>query len=102
MLVRLLTGRLDLLTAFAAKDLPEVSEDGELATLELMPREPRDDVDLVVLDVARASGALRRVSVIDPIGSAWTYEFGPVRPAEAPPADAFVVEIPEGFTVSHE
>lgn len=100
LVVDLLTGRLEPGQAFAIdEDEDRLPADGGLRRLRLVPREPRDDLDavLLTLDVPRLD--LREVAVIDPLGSRWVYRFGPPEPVDPLPDSAFTVEIPAGWSI---
>ncbi len=101
LLIDLLTGQLDPGQAFAieAVDDGAPSRDG-LMRIRLIPRQPRDDIDAVIVSVDPATLDLREIVVLDPLGSRWVYAFGPAERA-TPLADrAFHVAIPEGWSVA--
>lgn len=99
-LLDLLSGRADLLRIFAARPTPP-SAAGEQGwvRLELIPREPRDEIDVLILVISPSSAALRRVEVLDPLGGRMIYRLGTPRKIPAPPPERFDVVVPEGYVV---
>ena len=65
--------------------------------LELLPREPRDEIEALVLDVVPGSGELRRVEVIDPLGGHMVYLLDPPQAVEELDAGEFDTTVPEGY-----
>lgn len=98
----MLTGRLRISTLFAVRPSDEPAGERSHQRLELVPREPRDDVDVVFLDVDPKANDLRRVIVQDPLGNRFIYAFGPPKGVRPPPDSVFRVEIPDGWTVAYE
>ncbi len=100
-LTELLAGRLQLGKVFMVEPGKEKAPPGRI-TLDLVPREPRDDMDRAVLEADEKDGTLRRLEVIDPLGNRFEYFFGPPHPAPAPPAEAFRLVVPPGYTETRD
>ena len=101
-LVDILAGRLDLLAVFSARPSTEPAAETGQEVVELIPREPRDDMDLAVIWVDGATGDMRRVDVIDPLGNRMRFRFGRPVAETRPPEAEFRVEIPPGYTLVRE
>jgi len=99
LVIELLTGRLEPGQAFAIESAGEEEGAGGLRRVRLVPRQPRDDLDAVIVAIDPETLDLREIDVIDPLGSRWVYRFGPVEPAAPLPESAFHVTIPPGWTV---
>lgn len=97
--VSLLTGRLELAEAFS---ISASEPEGGIVTLELIPRELRDDVERVWIDLDPEKGDLRRVEIEDPLQNLMTYRFGPLEAVDPMPMSSFTLAIPEGYTVNRE
>jgi outer membrane lipoprotein-sorting protein len=98
----LLAGRLDLLAVFSASPSLDPAEEEALAVVELIPREPREDLELAVAQIDRRSGDLRRLDVIDPLGSRMIVRLSAPEPERALPDESFEVAVPEGYTLIRE
>ena len=102
-LIDLLAGDRELLNVFSGRlvDAPGKA-DGARVLLELVPREPRDEVELVVVTVEPDTGVLRRIEVVGPLGGSQVLELG--RPVEEPPLPPgrFQITVPEGYTLLEE
>ncbi len=100
-LTDLLSGRLDLGKVFAAEPLPRGEAAGR-TLLQLLPRTPRDDMERAVLEVDEKDGTVRRLDVEDPLGNRFEYFLGAPVAAPAPPASAFKLVVPAGYTESRD
>jgi outer membrane lipoprotein-sorting protein len=102
-LIDLLAGDRELLDEFSGR-LVEGAEDAAegRVQLQLIPRETREDVELVVVTVEPESGVLRRIEVVGPLGGSQVLKLGrPVEEAPLPP-ERFDVTVPEGYTLLEE
>lgn len=98
----LLAGRSDLLKLFGAASPPDDASPTApgRGLVDLRPRQPRDDIEWLRLEIDAATGDVRRVEVADPLGGRMLFELGaPVRESPLPDA-AFRVEVPPGWTLS--
>ena len=100
-LADLLAGRIELGKAFMVQEARGRAPAGRVL-LELVPREPREDMDRAVLEADEADGTLRRLGIVDPLGNRFEYELGSPVPAAAPPADAFKLVVPQGYAETRE
>lgn len=98
----LLMGQVDILTLFAVEASAERASEPGVQRLELLPRTPRDDVEVVHVDIDPGSHELRRVAIQDPVGNRFVCAFGAARPVPRPADTVFRVAIPDGWTVAHE
>lgn len=101
-LVGLLSGRPDALHSFAATESSDAASAGGDLVLHLTPRDARDDLELVLLELTRATSTVRRVTVVDPLGNRTTFLFGTPESCAEPRAAAFRLNIPKGYDVIHE
>ncbi|MBP7147452.1 MAG: outer membrane lipoprotein carrier protein LolA [Acidobacteria bacterium] len=101
-LTDLLAGRIDLLKVFAVTESSAPPAAKGRVVLELVPRDVRDDLEMALIEADRASGDVRRLEIVDPLGNRLVYDLGaPV--AEKPlPASAFAMKVPAGFNVTRE
>ena len=98
----LLAGRSDLLKVFVAASPPEAATPSVpgRGLVELRPRKPRDDIEWLRLEIDAATGDVRRVEVVDPLGGRMLFELGaPVRESPLPDA-SFRVDVPAGWTLT--
>lgn len=100
--IDLLSGRSDLLGLFAARWADGVKPAPGHAVVEFVPREVRDDIELLVAEIEVKTGTLARVEVIDPLGNTMTFRLGSPEAEPALPDSAFEVIIPEGYVVTTE
>jgi outer membrane lipoprotein-sorting protein len=98
----LLTGTADLLDLFAVRRAVEPAAADDHVVLELVPRETRDDLDVVLLEIDPQPGDVRRVALVDPLGNRWSYLLGPPRPEDPLPVARFRLQVPEGYTITRE
>jgi outer membrane lipoprotein-sorting protein len=100
-LIDLLAGDVDLLTLFSGRVVDPEAADGRVV-LELLPREPRDQVDLVVVTMTPDPGTIHRIEVVGPLGGSHVLELG--EPVEEEPLapERFEVTVPEGYTLLEE
>lgn len=98
----LLAGRLDLLAVFSASRSLDPAEEETFAVVELIPRDPREDLELAVAQIDRRSGDLRRLDVIDPLGGRMIVRLSAPEPERALPDERFEVAVPEGYTLIRE
>ena len=97
-LLDLLAGSTDLLRIFAARPDTLPAPEGRVRLL-LLPREEREDIEDLVLEIDTRTGDLRRAEVVGPLGGRMIYVFGTPR-AVSPPGDRnFQVTIPAGYLV---
>jgi len=109
LLADLLAGRADLTDLFAVLP-PDEREKGDAngnergrIRVRLLPREPRDDVEWVELAIDPGPPDLRRVVVVDPLGSRLAMDLGsPVPLREGLPPGTFEIDVPEGYTISRD
>ncbi len=101
-LVDMLSGRLELLSFFSARPSVEPAEEEGQVVVELIPRTARDDMDLAIVWIDAATGDMRRVDVIDPLGNRMTFRFGRPVAEDPPPEGAFRVSVPSGYTLVRE
>jgi len=104
LLAELLAGRVHLVDLFAVVPGEEARPGAPgRVTIRLVPREPRDDLDWIELAVDPAPPDLRRVVVVDPLGSRLVVELGPPVPArDGIPEGAFEIEAPGGYTITRD
>jgi len=100
-LAELLSGRSELSRYFSARVPPDAAAVvAGCAVVELWPREPRDDIDWVRLEIDTRSADVRRVEAADPLGGRTIVELG-VPEREGPlPDSAFQVAVPSGYVVT--
>lgn len=98
-LTDLLSGRLDLLSVFSARPSGEPATIENGVVLELLPREPRDDLELALLELDRRRGDLRRLELFDPLGNRMVFRLGKTKKQPALSPDRFNVDVPEDFTL---
>lgn len=98
-LLAVLAGRWRRLEGFSVVRSSERPEAGGDQVYELTPDAPRDDLERVVLEFEQTSALLRRVSVIDVLGSRMTFRFEAPQAAAAPPAARYELSIPRGYDI---
>ena len=108
LLADLLAGRAHLSDLFAVlpleggEDSSNTDERGWIR-VRLLPREPRDDVDWIELTIDPGAPDLRRVVVVDPLGSRLVMDLGSPTPLRGGvPPGTFEIEVPEGYTISRD
>ena len=100
-LIDLLAGDVDLLTIFSGRVVAPEAADGRVV-LELLPREPREQVDLVVVTMTPDPGTIHRIEVVGPLGGSHVLELGEPVQEEPLPVGRFEVTVPEGYTLLEE
>ncbi len=108
LLADLLAGRAHLPDLFAV--LPAEEGEGSADTGErgwihvrLLPRESRDDIEWVELVIDPGPPDLRRIVVVDPLGSRLVMDLRPPgRLRGDVPPGTFEIEVPEGYTISRD
>lgn len=101
-IIDILAGRSDLLSLFAVRWAEGAGPAPGCAVVEFVPREVRDDLDLLLAEVEMETGTLRKVEVIDPLGNQMTFHLSPPEPEPPLPASAFEVSVPEGYVTTSE
>lgn len=102
-MIDLLTGEADVLSLFAVGPAQPLSDPlPDPLVLELVPREPREDVEQVEITVSPATGVLRRVDVTGPLGGHNVLTLGEPQPAPAPREERFDVTIPDDYVLVEE
>jgi outer membrane lipoprotein-sorting protein len=102
-LIDILAGERELLSQFSGRLVePEAGPEGERVRLELVPREPREEVEMVIVTAEPKSGVVRRIEVVGPLGGSQLLELG--KPVEEEPLaeERFEVTVPEGYTLLEE
>lgn len=102
-MVDLLAGDTELLSVFSGRliDPGDTERPGRVA-LELLPREPREQVDRVLVTADPDSGTIHRIEVVGPLGGSHVLSLGKPVEEEPLPADRFELEVPEGYTLLEE
>ncbi|MDQ7088407.1 MAG: outer membrane lipoprotein carrier protein LolA [Acidobacteriota bacterium] len=95
-LLDLLSGTTDLLRLFAARPDSRPGPRGRIRLL-LLPREEREDIETLMLEIETRTGNLRRAEVVGPLGGRMIYVFEPPRPVPPPGDEDFRVTIPPGY-----
>jgi outer membrane lipoprotein-sorting protein len=99
---RILAGHDLSLDGFQVAFAAATAQAQEDQVIELRPTAPRDDVEVVQVEIASGTRTLRRVSVVDPLGNKLSFRFGAPRKTTIPPAQAFTLIVPNGYDVSRE
>lgn len=97
-LTELFAGRIDLAKVFMVQPGRSPAGAPGRIVLELVPREPREDIDRAVLEADRDDGTLRGLEIVDPMGNRFSYRFGSPRATPAPAASKFELTVPPGYT----
>jgi outer membrane lipoprotein-sorting protein len=102
-MIDLLTGEADVLSLFAVGPAQPLTDPlPDPVVLELVPREPRNDVETMEITLSPDTGVLRRVDVTGPLGGHNVLTLGEPQPAPAPAEERFDVTIPDDYVLVEE